>query len=91
MSNSTYTDKLVNKSNIKKFALEEAAKRTDASFERVSGEFYSELNDKVKELITTLVAKHAPVGKTIYGFSRQAVPVVAPTEAVPQVATPLAA
>ena len=65
-----YTSKLVSRGNVKKFALEQAALRKDATFERISGEFYTELNDKVIELIKTHVASYPAQGKTIFGFSR---------------------
>ena len=65
-----YTKKLINRSNVKKLALEQAAARTDATFERVSGEFYDELNEKVLETIKNHIATHPSHGKTIFGLSR---------------------
>lgn len=58
--------KLTNRSNVKKFALACAKDK----FERVSGEFFNELDAKVAELITTHVNALPAKGKTIFGFSR---------------------
>ena len=83
-SDTDYLKKLINRSNVKKLTLDHAATREDIKFERVSGEFYDELNAKVLEIVKTHVDNHSAVGKTIYGFSR----IKAPTavEAAPEVA-----
>jgi hypothetical protein len=64
--------KLINKLNVKKTVLALAGARKDINFERVSGELFTELNDKVHELLKSHVAAHPAVGKTVFGFKRQA-------------------
>jgi len=68
--------KLINTSHLKKYALQLAgadANGKGGKFERVSGEFFAEVNSTLGALVAKHVTNLPATGKTIFGPSRRSV------------------